>query len=590
MTRKFTGAALAALSMLFVLAFPAHAQFQNGSRSAGRYNATFYNYGSGAIPGAMITQGNSSTGSQTITVCLGGPGLTLPDGRIIQPFSVTAPITVDIQSGGSVETVTPTAVSTFFGSQLAGGQSLCASITASFTFTHGPSLSPYQVASGTFGAQEAINDAFLGGGGTVVIDHSWAGGSGPLNSIASRPSTTSVSTVPYSSVTIEDLRDGTPLYWNPNQSVSTVIAAPATLTATTVGFGLNGANTTGGTYTGASTYHVAQACMDLMGNESQPSADFSGLTAGTGSTNQIGISAPAAQTGCVAWVPYISLAGGTYALSYRVPVATFSGGVVTPNGVCTLNQALAQVGIAGCQMTNATYGTTGSAAIVSALTVNTARIWVGVGGASTTADVVGNSNARQSYQYTPGQRIGIPGITNASLAFSAATGPLTAAPAIVATIQLPANFMNFVGKKIKICGNLTSQGGSTATVDQIEFYYNADGSNTAGAGVILPAAKITNTLSATPAMRFCQNLTTTVAGAGATAGTIFVDEGDLGETMSVAATTAANFFTVPNIVVAGSTVASLNLAGEARLDVALLHTTGTDGTWTANDITVTPLN
>lgn len=588
--KKFLGAALAALTLCSLLAVPAAAQFMAGSRVAGRYNASFYNYGSGSVQGAFITSGNQSTGAQTITVCFGGPGLVLSDGRTINPFSITAPITVDQTSGSNVETVTPTAVSTFTGTQLGGGQSLCANITATFSFTHGSSLSPFQVGSGSYGLQEAINDAFGGGGGTVVVDRSWSGGSGALNSIPSRPTTTSVTPIPYPSVTIEDTRQSSPVYWNANQSVSTLITAPATLTATTVGFAINGANATSGTYTGATTYHTAWACMDVMGNESQPSADFSGLTAGTGTTNQIGFSAPAAQTGCIAWVPYISLGGGSYALAYRVPVATFSGGVVTPNGVCTLNQALQQIGIAGCQMNNTVYGTTGSAAIVSALTVNTARIWVGLGGASTTSDVVGNSNARQTYQYTPGTRVGAPGITNASLAFGANTGPATAVPGVVATIQLPANFMNFVGKKIKVCGNLTSQGGSTATVDQIEFYWDADGSNATGAGVILPAAKITNTLSATPALRFCQNLTTTVAGAGATAGTILVDEGDLGETMSVAATTSTNFFTVPNIVVAGSTVAALNLASEARLDIAILHTTGTDGTWTANDITVTPQN
>lgn len=581
---------LGALAALALFAVPAFAQFQSGSRAGGRYNASFYNYGSGTVAGAFVTSGNQATGSQTITVCFGGPGPSLADGRQIQPFATNAPITIDPMSPTNVETVTPTAVSTFYGSQLAGGQSLCANITASFSFTHGNSLSPYQVASGSYGLQEAVNDAFAAGGGTVVVDHSWGGGSVALDTFPSRPSTTNVSTTPYPSVSIEDTRFGAVQFWNAGQSSATVIAAPATLTATTVGFAINGANSTSGTYVGANTYHYAIACVDVMGNESQPSADFSGATAGTGSTNQIGFSAPAAQTGCVGWVPYISLTGGTYALSYRVPVATFTAGVPVPNGVCTLNVMLAQIGIAACNITNSTYGTTGSNAIVSALTVNTARIWVGVGGASTTADVVGNSNARQSYAYVPGSRMGMPGITNYSLAFSAATGPLTAAPAVIATIQLPAGFMNHVSKGIRVCANVTSQGGSTATVDVVEAYFDADGSNTAGAGVILPAAKITNTLSATPAIMFCQNFTATVSGTSATAGTIFVNQGYLSETMSVAATTAANFFTVPNIVVAGSTVASLNLAGEARLDLAILHTTGTDGTWTANNVTVEPLD
>ena len=90
-------------------------------------------------------------------------------------------------------------------------------------------------------------------------------------------------------VQIEDMRASGVSYWNPTPSGTTTLAAPTTLTATTVGFGINGANTTGGTYTGTSTYHYAIAYVDAMGEiEGQPSADFSAATAGTGATNQIG--------------------------------------------------------------------------------------------------------------------------------------------------------------------------------------------------------------------------------------------------------------------------------------------------------------
>jgi hypothetical protein len=117
------------------------------------------------------------------------------------------------------------------------------------------------------------------------------------------------------------------------------LAAPATLTAATVGFGLNGANTTGGTYTGTSTYVYCIAYVDIMGQEGPCSATFSAATAGTGSTNQIGFAAPAASTGAVGYVPYISLAGGSYALAYKVPLVsqpTVAGVAPVSNGVCTL--------------------------------------------------------------------------------------------------------------------------------------------------------------------------------------------------------------------------------------------------------------
>lgn len=569
--KKFLGLMLAAVAVSF--AVPAHAQ-QPGStlsRVAGEFIASNYQYRS------SVVQGTSSTGVGTIIV---SNPQALPDGRIVIPFSVTAPVSVD------GETETPSSVSATSCPTNAVGSAGCTAITATWSAIHPGGQN--DVTSGTFGLQEAILDAAgcqgssalgiacTGNGGIVVVDKSWSGTNTQLNTA-----------VPFPTVTIEDKRSSVPSYWKPQQSTATVIAAMPTLTATTVGFAINGANATTGTYVGANTYHYATACVDLMGNESQPSADFSGATAGTGSTNQIGFLAPVAQTGCVGYVPYISLTGGTYALSYRVPLATFSAGVATANGVCALTTL--ETVTPACSIANTTYGQLGANAIVSALTVNTARIWVGVGGASTTADVVGNSNARQSYAYVPSASLAAP-FNQSALAFSAGTGPATAVPVVLGTIHLPPGYMNFVGKRIRICGNGTSQGGSTATVDVVEFYWDADGSNTTGAGVILPAAKITNTLSATPAMSFCQELTTTVAGTGVTAGSIFVGKGELGETMSVAATTAANFFTVPNIVVAGSTVASLNLAQEARIDVSLLHTTGTDGTWTLNDLTVEELN
>jgi hypothetical protein len=569
----FLTAILALALVLGTVPSPVGAQQQQTSlyNSLSRFANSFpaVNYGKWS---AKVLSGSFSAGTYALTIS--GPGfVTTPSGTPFIPFYVGTPILVGV--GGVQETVTPTAVS---GCALVAAPQAVCTITAAFSFAHGPGT---VITSGTNGLQEAINFAQGAGGGTVLIDPTWwtSGGTQAILSAA----------IPYASVAIADSYTGS--NWFPAASTSTIIGVPATLTATTVGFALNGANATGGAFTGTSTYHVTYACLDVLGHESQPAADFSGLTAGTSATTyQIGIAAPAQPTGggCVGWVPYISLAGGSYALAYRVPVATYTNGVAASNGVCTLTTIEKMT--AACAITNTTYGQVGSNAIVSALTVNTARIWVGVGGTSTTADVVGNSDARQTYAYIPGIDPGLGATVETHLAFSAATGPATTAPAVVATIHLKPAAMNYVGKTIKVCGNLTSQGGSTATVDQVEFYWDADGSNATGAGVIIPGAKITNTLSATPALRFCQNLTTTVAGSGATAGTILASEGDLGETMSVAATTAANFFTVPNIVVAGSTVAALNLAQEARVDVAVLHTTGTDGTWTANSITITPLN
>ena len=73
-----------------------------------------YAFGFGGVPGAFITSGNSSTGSQTITVCTAY--VALPDGRTVNILGGVAgmayvPITVDPQNSAVTETVTPTGVS-----------------------------------------------------------------------------------------------------------------------------------------------------------------------------------------------------------------------------------------------------------------------------------------------------------------------------------------------------------------------------------------------------------------------------------------------------------------------------------------------
>lgn len=173
--KKQIWAAIAALAVVYgVLTFAwwkeVGAQAQGGPSTLSRV-AGFYDSVSYRDWGASIVVGNSATGSQTITIC---PGLvTLRDGRVFQPFTaangVFAPITIDPQSSTQVETVTPTASSLVAPPASFSGnpQIQCASVTATFSNTHGASLSTFQVISGDTGIQEAINDAALNGGGMV---------------------------------------------------------------------------------------------------------------------------------------------------------------------------------------------------------------------------------------------------------------------------------------------------------------------------------------------------------------------------------------------------------------------------------------
>jgi len=138
----------------------ASAQF---SRVAGVFDSTKY-----SVWGAYVLNGNTATGSQTITVC--PAQFALPDGRVIQPLApangVYVPFTIDPQNSAVAETVTPTAYS-LVAPPSGSGNVPCAAITATFANLHGASFSLSQVISGDQGVQEAINDASLNGGGLV---------------------------------------------------------------------------------------------------------------------------------------------------------------------------------------------------------------------------------------------------------------------------------------------------------------------------------------------------------------------------------------------------------------------------------------
>jgi len=154
------------------------------SRVAGRFVAS--NYGQWSFAPYTMPSG---TGSQTFT--LSNATAALPDGRIVMPFSTNAPIKV------GTEVVTPTAV----GSGCIVGNIGAGACAITATFVHSHSTADY-ISSGTFGLQEALNDAHLSGGGAVTIDSAWVslGGTTAIYDAAVVPSSTN----------IEDVRAGIP--------------------------------------------------------------------------------------------------------------------------------------------------------------------------------------------------------------------------------------------------------------------------------------------------------------------------------------------------------------------------------------------
>ncbi len=152
------------------------------SRAVGRFLAA--NYGLWSLP---ISVAPAGTGSQVFY--LSNSTVTLPDGRVIMPFDLTAPVFV------GKEQVTLTDVGT--GCVLNSYQANSCGLTATFVDSHNNSET---VSSASFGLQEALNDAGASGGGVVTIDSFWT-------SLGGTDDIVSAATVP-ANVSIEDVRLG----------------------------------------------------------------------------------------------------------------------------------------------------------------------------------------------------------------------------------------------------------------------------------------------------------------------------------------------------------------------------------------------
>jgi len=559
---KRTLRVLVTVAALLAAAVPTFAQ-SNLSRALGKFYAP--NYGKW---NATIASGNSATGSQTISV--NQAVVSLPDGRVISPFSVTSPIIVDL--GSNQETVTPTAVSNCY----AGAPNGSCQITASFSNVHGQGA---MIMSSTAGLAEAQYDAVQQGGGEVVVDSAWTqmGGTDAMLSAA----------IPYQGVVFEDVRKAGEVYWSLQPSTTSLLAAPTTLTAqaacdSTHTFcsdaSVAGSASWGGTVYGCITL------VDINGNESPCSAtaNFTSVA-----SKAIDIGAPTAVTNnVVGWKPYLSVSGGSYALAYSLPLLTQPTvllAVPVSAGVCTLTTL--ETITPACAIGNATYGqaasATGAAGLFSkggaqftGYPVVTNTLAPEIGSASALAHNP-SEEAHATYAYVPGGRLGAVGIQSSHFLFPITAAAQTTIGEVEGSIPLPANFMNYIGRTIEVCGLIVKTSTVADTVDEIQIWWDAEGSNvTAGTPVQLSSIKITEAtaLAAAANFHFCQQLTTSVASTSATGGSIIPG---LGWASVSQVSAGANPSGGSSSLVAA--VGSLNLALPAHLTIELKHTTGTDG-------------
>jgi hypothetical protein len=261
----------------------------------------------------------------------------------------------------------------------------------------------------------------------------------------------------------------------------TPLAAPAALSSSATTNGIITTSSTGGTIPiSGSTYRLAATYVTAIGGETTISSDSaSTITTGTSTaTNSITVTSPAAATGAVGWRIYVSPAAGAAGseILYTTSCISASTGQTVLNGVCAIGSSAVVTAI-----------TTGTATVP---TVNSAFLTAG-GTTSPLQDVL------SSY----------PPFTAVATISAAATGTL-------GTINLPAGYLNSLGRTIRICGSGFATTNSTPGTLTLATTL----ASTPGVTTITPFTAVSGATTASAAVNFnfCTDWTTTATGATGT--------------------------------------------------------------------------
>jgi hypothetical protein len=239
-------------------------------------------------------------------------------------------------------------------------------------------------------------------------------------------------------------------------------------------------------------------------------------------------------------------------------------------------------------VTNTNYGQTGSAAVVTGYPVVTSQLAPETGSASATT-YNPNPDGHTVYVYTPGSHFGVPGTVALSQPFVITAAAQTTVGQIAGTVNVAPNFMNYVGRAVRICGAGYKTSTTADTITSFSLYWDAEGSNaTAGTPVLIGKVQATwpTALAAAANYTFCFDVMTTVAATTATGGTMFASYGFM---TGGQASAGANPGVGPLLTTAA--VGSLNLALNGRFSILYNHSTGTDGSgFTLNNLRIESLN
>lgn len=430
-----------AVTLIGVLTGSVHAQ-NISAGFAGVRSAVDFAYG---WPGVTATSlnvapggGNSViTGTSTITLVTGSVG-TSNQGSF-NPLSTNTPIYVGF--GSNQDLVTPTAVS---GCGAGQPQGSC-QVTAAFTHIHGANE---PVFSGTFGLQEAINSANAAGGGVVALGSGWTALGGTNAAVTAA--------APFSNVFIEDNRGVAQRFWSMQPSTLTVIPPPATLVSSaTLAGGVSFTASPVGTWA-TSAYYFCITYVDALGGESGCSASYT-ITPGTTSYS-LNVISPIASTGAVGWRAY----GGITSTPLAYLLATSATN-------CTLTTL--ETVMPACAI--------GSNGVWSTLYVSTTSLSPVAQAVTAVNNPVPQSHTTFAYAPSSVNNL-VPFQTNYG-PFSTTTVASATASAltILGSFNLPAGYLNTIGRTVRVSGKLLLTAGASSTLS-VQLMMGWAGGLTAG--------------------------------------------------------------------------------------------------------------
>ena len=399
-------------------------------------------------------------------------------------FATNAPVYIQDQNPAMSEVRTPSAV------QLTAG-------TCGVTIAPGNQHYTAWLRSGTGGLQETINNVSgtANSPAVIILDRNWYSyayqvpGVTPQSIIAALAG--NVGTV------IQDITvapnnfytwngsayspsgAGAGLLSNLKVTSYTNIAAPTALTTATPGTGYITTAVTGGTLPTGAAYRLGATCVDASGGETTLSVDTAGtavVTTGAGALNSITVTSPA---GCTAALG---------AVGWRLYMTAASGGTLTEilySPTCTATQ-LQYV------FPSATVCAIGSNATVTAVITGTATV----------------PPISSAFPRGAGSADSFPPFTAQSTVASGTTQTL-------GVINLPAGFLNSLGRSFMVCGNgYVTTNGTGGTLG-----FSLKLASVPGVTAITP---FTTTTAAVPASAtqtpfdYCVTLTTAATGATGT--------------------------------------------------------------------------